>query len=199
MFSGFRCRGERAGVSDAPVDDVVFVQVLQRQDKLRDVKPRPLLREPGLALQVPEQFAAALEIGDEVEVRVRLEAELEPDEERRLERPLQDLALADRMCHLLLGDDLLFRQDLHGVYPLGVPLADLEHLAERAPADELEKFEIAWGQRAFGLVHPGQRDGCGSELASGYLELLVGDLHSHFSTDNLILEGTEPGGFKRNL
>ena len=95
---------------------------------------------------MPEQLPTTLEICDEVQVRLGLERELQADEEGALERSLQNLALADRMGNLLLLHDLALRQNLHGVYPLRVLLANLKDLAEGTTSDEFEEFEVAWRQ-----------------------------------------------------
>jgi hypothetical protein len=125
--------------------------MFQSQDQLCDVELGTLLREPGLALQMPEEFTARFEIGDEVQVGVCLEGELETDEERRLKRSLQDLALADGVGDLLLRDDLALGEDFHGIDSLGVPLADLEDSAESASSNEFEELEVAWSERSLGL------------------------------------------------
>ena len=64
-----------------PVHDVVLVEVFERKDQFGDVEPRTLLAEPRLLLQMPEQLATALEICDEIQVCLRLEGELQADEE----------------------------------------------------------------------------------------------------------------------
>jgi len=100
---------------------------------------------------MPKELATGLEICDEVEIGVRLEGELEADEKGGLERALEDFALADGVCDLLLCDDLLLGKDLHCVNPAGVALADLENFSKGATADELEKLEVARGEWAAGL------------------------------------------------
>jgi hypothetical protein len=111
--------------------------MLQRQHQLGDIKPCPLLTKLGLPLQMPKQLPAALEIRDEVKVRVGLKAKLQSDEKRRLDGALEDLALADGVRDFLLGDDLLFREHLHRVDSLGVLFPDLKDAAERAASNEL--------------------------------------------------------------
>lgn len=66
---------------NTPIDNVILVQMLQGQYQLCNVKLGSLLSKPRLSLQVPEQFAAALEIGDQIEIGVCLETKLEADEE----------------------------------------------------------------------------------------------------------------------
>jgi hypothetical protein len=52
------------------------------------------------------------------------------------------------MCDLFFGDNFLFGEDLHCVDAPGVLFPDLEDTAECAPADKLQKLEIAWGERS---------------------------------------------------
>jgi len=94
---------------------------------------------------VPEQLPTALEVRYEIEVAIGLETKLEADEEGGIEGSLEDLAFSDGMGNFLLGHNLLLGKDLHRVYSLGVPLADLEHLAEGPAPDELEELEVSRG------------------------------------------------------
>lgn len=65
-----KCQGDAGGSKRrrkvSPVDNVVLVEVFEGQDQLGDVKPRPLLTESGLLLQVPEKFATALKVSHKV-------------------------------------------------------------------------------------------------------------------------------------
>jgi len=142
--------GGRAGIY-GPVDDIVLVEVFEGEGEFCDVETSALLGEAGLALEMPKELTSTLKIRDKIELGVSLEAKLEANEERRVERTLKDLALTNGVCNLLLGDDLLFGQDLHGVYTSCVDFADLENFAEGADANELKKFEISWGERSTGL------------------------------------------------
>lgn len=117
--------------------------MLEREDKLRDVEPRPVFRETGFPLQMPEELATALEVGDEIEVQLCLEAELQADQERTLQRSLENFALADGVRDLLLRHDLLLGEHLHCIYALCVTLSDLENAPERPAPHELEEFKIA--------------------------------------------------------
>jgi hypothetical protein len=137
---------------NSPIDDIILVEMLQRQHQLGNIEPRPLFRKPTLLLQVPEELPPALVVRHKIELLLRLERELEADEEGALERGLKDTALADGVGDLLFGDDLLLGEDLHGVDPFGVALADLEDAAEGASANELEKLEVARGEVLFGLM-----------------------------------------------
>ena len=112
----------------------MLVEVLEGEDELGDVELGAGLVEPALLLQVPEELAAGHEVGDEVEVGRRLEGELEADDERRVGhgRAHEDVALAECVRDLLLLHDDFLGQNLHGVYPAGVFLADLVDLTERA-------------------------------------------------------------------
>lgn len=55
------------------------------------------------------------------------------------------------MCDLLLCDNLLFGEDLHGIDATCVLFADLEDAAKGAAADELHKLEIAGSEGTAGL------------------------------------------------
>jgi len=136
---------------NSPINNIILVQMLQRQHQLGNIKLCPLLTKPRLPLQMPKQLAPTLKIRHKIQIRIRLETKLEANKEGTLQGPLQDLALPDCMRHLLFGDDFLFGEHFHGVDALGVAFADLENFAERASADEFEEFEIAGGERAFGL------------------------------------------------
>ena len=136
-----------------PVHDVVLVKVFERKDQFGDVEPRTLLAEPRLLLQMPEQLATALEICDEIQVCLRLEGELQADEERAFQGTLENLPLADCMCDFLLLDDLALREDLHCIYALRIAFPDLEHTTERSPPNQLEELEVAGGERALRLWH----------------------------------------------
>lgn len=137
-----------------PVDDIVLVEVFEGEGEFCDVETSALLGEAGLALEMPKELTSTLKVSDKIEFRVRLEAKLEADEERRVEGTLKDLALTNGVCDFLLGDDLLFGQNLHGVYTPCVYFANLEDFAKGADTDELEKLEISRGEGS-----PGLRDG----------------------------------------
>lgn len=130
------------------------MEVFEGESKFCDVETSALLGEAGLALEMPKELTSTLKVSDKIEFSVRLEAKLEADEERRVEGTLKDLALTNGVCDFLLGDDLLFGQNLHGVYTPCVYFADLEDFAKGADTDELEKLEISRGEGS-----PGLRDG----------------------------------------
>jgi hypothetical protein len=126
----------------SPVHNVILVQVLECEDELGNIKPRPGLGKSAFLLQVPEQLSSALVIRDKEQVVFRLEAEFQPDEEGRVQGLLQDLAFTDSMRDLLFRDDILLGQHLHRVDPLRVTFPDLENLSERAASDKLEDFKV---------------------------------------------------------
>jgi len=127
------------------------VKVLEGKDKLGYVETGSFLSKAGLLLQMPEKLSATLEIGYEIQVRVRLKTELEPHQERRFQRALQNFALANGVRDLLLRNDLLFGQNFHGIYALRIPLPDLEDTAKCSTTNELEKLKVARGQGALRL------------------------------------------------
>lgn len=125
--------------------------MLEGKDQFSDVEPRAVFAEPSLFLQMPEKLPTALVVGDKVQLLLRLERELEADEEWTFQTPLQDLALANRVRDFLLGHNLLLAEHLHGVDTPGVLLADLEHATESASANQLEELEIPGLQVRLGL------------------------------------------------
>ena len=94
---------------------------------------------------MPKQLSPALEIRHEIQIRIRLEREFQANEERAVQRPLEDLALPNRMRNLLLRNDLALREHLHRVDPLRVLLPHLEDTPERPSADELQELEVPRG------------------------------------------------------
>ena len=130
------------------------MEVFESEYELGDIEARALFAEACFLLEMPEKLSAALEVGDEIKVCLSLEGKLEADEEGRVKRTLEDLAFADGVRNLLLRDDLLFGEDLHGIYAPRVLLAHLENPTERAPADELEEFEITRREGTLGLSTP---------------------------------------------
>jgi hypothetical protein len=126
------------------VNNVELVKMLKSQDEFSNVEPRSLLLESTFTLEMPEELSSALVVGHKVELLVRLERELETDKERTLERALQNLALSDRVRHLLFGYNLLLAQYLHGVDSVSVALADLEHSSKSSTTDEFEEFKVGW-------------------------------------------------------
>lgn len=136
---------------NSPVHDIVLVQMLKREHQFRDVESCPLLRKLCFPLEMIEELSTALEICHQVQMALALEREFEADEEGALERALQNLALADRMCHFLLCDDLLLREDLHRVDSLRVLFPHLEDLAKCAAADKLQEVKVARVQVALVL------------------------------------------------
>ena len=86
---------------------------------------------------MPKKLSAALEIRYEIQVRICLEAELESDEERGIQRALEDLAFPNGVGDFLFCYNLLFGEDLHGIDTFCVLLADLENLPKGPSSDKL--------------------------------------------------------------
>lgn len=95
-------------------------------------------------LKMIEQLSTTLEVRNEVQIPLGLERKFEADKEGAFQRSLKDLPFANRMRHFLLGDDFLFRKDLHRVDALRILFAHLEDFAERAASDELQELKVAW-------------------------------------------------------
>jgi len=67
------------------VDDIVLVQMFEGEDEFGNVESSAFLGEATLALQVPEELASGLVVGDKVELGGALEREFETDEEGAVE------------------------------------------------------------------------------------------------------------------
>ena len=137
---------------DLPVDNIILVQMLKGENNLGRVEPSSILGESSLLLQVMEELSSALVVHDEIEVSLGLEGEFETEEEWAVGGLLQDFTLADSVSDLLLGDNLPLGEDLHGVDPVGILLADLEDAAERALADHSKEVEVVHLQPPLALL-----------------------------------------------
>jgi hypothetical protein len=140
-------------ISYLPVDNVEFVQVLKSQYQLGDVESSPGLGESPFFLQMPEKLPSALVIGNEKEVIFRLKTKLEPYEEGRIQRLLQDLPFSDCVRYLFLGHYILLGKHLHSVDPLCVALPNLEDFSERSPTNQLEDLKVLGGKMNLALRH----------------------------------------------
>lgn len=129
-----------------PVHNVVIVQVLQRKNKLCNVKFGARLLEATFPLQMPEKFSARHVIGDQIEIGRSLEGELEADNKGRVGHGSSDqnVAFAKGVCNFLLLNNDLLGQDLHGVNASSIALTNLEDLAECALANELQDLKVFW-------------------------------------------------------
>ena len=123
--------------------------MLERKGEFSDVEPCAILAEPRFSLEVPEEFSTRLEIGDEEEFVVGLEAKLESDQERTLERRLEDLTLANGVSNLLFRYDFLLREHLHGVDAFCVPFPHLEDTTKGAFTDKLKHLKVTRLEGAF--------------------------------------------------
>ena len=81
-----------------------------------------------------------------------MEAELESDEERGIQRALEDLAFTNGVGNFFLCYDLLFGEDLHGIDTFCVLLADLENLSKGPSSDELKEFKVTGSQGSLRLL-----------------------------------------------
>ena len=137
---------------DIPVDDIILVKMLQRENKLGDIEPSSILTESSFFLQMPEKLSTTFVIGDKVKFLLSLERELESNKERTFQTSLQNLSLSDGMRYFLLGDNLPLGQNLHGVNTTGVLLSNLEDSTESTSSDELEILEVGWLEVGFVLI-----------------------------------------------
>jgi hypothetical protein len=157
MFSGFKSLDyqpqiRRSPQTDIPVDNIVFVKVLECENQFGDIESSSILTESSLLLQMPEKLSSAFIVGDEIELLLGLEREFETNKERAFQTSLQDLSFSDRMSDFLLGDNFPLGQDLHGIDTASILLSHLENTAECTPTNEFEKFEIGWLEMDFVLM-----------------------------------------------
>ena len=83
---------------------------------------------------------------DEVQLLLRLEAELERHDERAV-HTRENETLSKRMRNLVPIDDVRLADRLQGVDTLCITLADLHNFAEAALANDRCEFEIIDSQR----------------------------------------------------
>jgi len=104
---------------EIPVDDVVSMEVFERQHDAPEVEARDVRCEASRAPEVGEEFAAR-DVGEEhVDVEVVLERRVEIDDEGVLDAG-EDLALGCYVLDLAEADNFGFAQDLHGEVLEGV-------------------------------------------------------------------------------
>ena len=83
---------------------------------------------------------------DEVQLLLRLEAELERHDERAV-HTRENETLSKRMRNLVPINDVRLADRLQGIDTLCITLADLHDLAEAALANDCREFEIIDSQR----------------------------------------------------
>ena len=137
---------------NVPVDNVVFVEMLQCKNQLGDIEPCPVLAESSLFLQMPEKLSTTFVVGDKVQFLLGLERKFESYQERTFQTSLQDLSFSDSVRDFLLGDDFPLGQNLHGVNTTSVLLSNLEDSTESTSSDELEILEVGWLEVGFVLI-----------------------------------------------
>jgi hypothetical protein len=145
----------------SPIYHVKPVQMLERQQQLGSVKPRPHFVELSLSLQMVEQLSTVHKRQDEVQLFFALEREFEWDDKRVVDLG-QHCALGEGMSDFGPRDDVGFANSLEGVNSEGITFANLHdlhrvsdlrafvkvtHLAERPLADDLEQLKAVNGER----------------------------------------------------
>ena len=156
------------------VHDVLGVQMAQRQGELRGVELGALLVELARDAQVLEQLAALAVLHDEEELGGRLEGVDQVDQVGVVD-VLEDHLLGPGVLELVLLDDVLLADALHGQDLLGVLLLDQHDLAEGSAAEHLEHREVV-EHDLFVLLARVERGGLALELL--LLALLA--LQGHF-------------------
>lgn len=126
---------------DVPMDEAQLVYGVDGERRFRDVKLRALLGQRVLLHQQRHHITAGQELHYKVQVDRILEAVV------HLHDPLvvgldEDVALGAHVRHLFLLEHVGLPQDLHGVDVARVLFLHQPHLAERAPAYHLQRFEV---------------------------------------------------------
>lgn len=126
-----------------PVDDVLGVEKVEREDDLGDIEPNLVLAEPApISLQMLKHLPAALVIHHQEQLFGTLEAEFESDEERAVVRLGEDGPFGDDLGERFGRFERRLADDFHRVDALGIALADSEHLAERTLPDPAEDLKV---------------------------------------------------------
>lgn len=81
-----------------------------------------------------------------------MEAELESDEERGIQRALENLAFTNGVGNFFFCYNLLFGEDLHGIDAFCVLFADLENLSKGPSSDKLKEFKVTGSQGSLRLL-----------------------------------------------
>ena len=150
------------------------MQVAEGECHGERVELRSLLLELPVLAQVHEELATSDELHDKVELGVGLEHVLHADEEGVV-RLLQDLLLEHRRLDLVVVEDHVLAQGLHGVDIISAFLLHEEHLSKRALADNRLAHEVLEGTYLFLLVsHEQGRTAFLAELAVLLVDLKVG-------------------------
>ena len=118
---------------EVPVDDVEAVQVTEGGRDLGQVEGGGVQGEPGVAPKVGEELAPRHVGAEEVEV-VSVPGPPGEGGHQRVRHTAQQPLLAPEVLHLLQGDDLPQRQDLHRVVSLAWLVQAQTHFAKCSSA-----------------------------------------------------------------
>ena len=88
-----------------------------------------------------EELSAVHETQDEIQLRLRLEGELERDDKRVVHLGEYE-SLCQGMCDFITGSDVSLSKGLQGVDTIRVLLSDLHDFAKRPFPDYFEEFEV---------------------------------------------------------
>ncbi len=133
---------------EVSVDDAALVEEVECQADLGRVESGVLLRESALALHVEHEVPAAHELDDEEEPARRLEARVQPDQERVVGGRLEDVLLRLHPVDVLVVRHQLLLDDLHGVDALRRLELHHQHLGVAAPPDHAHQLKV--GERHHG-------------------------------------------------
>ena len=93
--------------------DLVFMQVLNREDDLTQVIPGNFLREPSTSAQCEAHVSTRGILDDEIEPVRRLKSVVHPHDERVFDKG-KDIPLSQRVFLQVLKLHLLFLEYFHG-------------------------------------------------------------------------------------
>ena len=126
---------------EVAIDDVVDVQVLEREEYVGRVEARLVLVKAASLLQQQVQVAVAHEIETKVDVRAVLEAEVQLDDVRVVAGG-EYVALAYHAVDLPLLVELGLGEHLDGVEFVGGLVVAEQDAAERARAERAQQREV---------------------------------------------------------
>ena len=126
---------------DIAVDYITFVQIAEAKEYLAEVELGQLFRELALLEQVGEKLTAGADVHDEEELFGALKRPVKLDQKGVIEL-LEDFSFAQDRLDLILGENLIFAQNLDRVKPPRVFLSRQDHATESSAADHPDLFEV---------------------------------------------------------
>mmetsp|Transcript_11723 Transcript_11723/g.35773 ORF Transcript_11723/g.35773 Transcript_11723/m.35773 type:complete len:278 (-) Transcript_11723:177-1010(-) len=123
------------------MDDVMPVQMRDRQHQLRHVEAHLVRREHGLLAQMIEELATGGKVHHQVHPTVRLKRIVQPHNER-MAHTSQDVSLTSGVGHVASARQKVLLQYLHGVHLAALHAAHLIHLPVATLTDQRESLKV---------------------------------------------------------